>query len=150
MGILTLALSPNCCETTGGSFSYCLSKPFFTCAAVLITNNASSFFLLFFFFLPVHSGHTVLFWKSPMSCSMRMNCRCLLTNGSVRPIATGNTFRRRWGLGNFSFILFGFWFFLVPLSHPQSIWLDAKVYLSTLISSYINLKIKKTVMNMNK
>lgn len=73
---LITAMSPNCCETTGTSFTS--SSPFLW----LLVQKVN--------WVQPPSGHTLLFWEFPVSCSMKMSCRCSLTSGIVRPTATGN------------------------------------------------------------
>lgn len=88
---LITALSPNCCETTGTSFTS--SSPFLWQLVQKL------------YWVQPPSGHMLLFWEFPVSCSMKMSCRCLLTSGIVRPTATGNICLERFAMNwsNFAF-----------------------------------------------
>lgn len=89
---LITATSPNCCETTGTSFAS--SSPFLW-QLVQKLNGVQP-----------PSGLTLLFWEFPMSCSMKMSCRCSLTSGIVTPTATGNICLGRFAV-NWSSVAFG-------------------------------------------
>lgn len=91
----TPALSPNCCETTGASTVVASILPITVSYLECCCFDSIFFGFLVWFSQFLLSGLMLPFWKSPMSCSMRTNCRCSQTSGIVRPTATGNTSRKR-------------------------------------------------------